>query len=61
MNNAMCKQDNENLTDMKEHIDTEHRQNSPAQYQFSYWIIHTKDKSEKEIYKKNHTIYPKDW
>ena len=59
--NSGCRNTFGNLTDMKEHINTEHRKNSPAHYQFSYWIIHTKDRSEKEIYKKHRTIYPKDW
>ena len=59
--NRGCRNTFENLTDVKEHINTEHRQNSPAHYQFSYWIIHTKDKSERQINKTNHTIYPKNW
>ena len=46
---------------MKDHINSEHRKNSPAHYSFSYWIVDTKDRSEKEINKKHHTIYPKDW
>ena len=49
------------LEEMKEHINVEHRKTSPAHYQFSYWILNTKDKSEKEVSKNRHTIYPKDW
>jgi hypothetical protein len=37
---------------MKEHIQKENRLNSPAHYEFSYWIYNAKDKSENEIYKK---------
>ena len=44
-----------------DHINSAHRKNSPARYSFSYWIVDSKDRSEKEINKKHHTIYPKDW
>ena len=54
-----CKDSFEKLADMKEHI--EHKQNSPAHYQFSYWILNAKDKTENEIFKKYITIYPQDW
>ena len=59
--NSGCRETYENLTDMKEHIQNEHRKNSPAHYTFSYWLIHSKDKSENEINKKRHTINPQDW
>ena len=59
--NSGCRETFVNLTDMKEHINKQHRKNSPAHYTFSYWVIHSKDKSDKEIYKKHHTIHPKDW
>ena len=59
--NSGCRKTFMNLADMKEHIQGEHRKNAPAHYSFSYWIVHSKDKSEKEINKKHHTIYPQDW
>ena len=59
--NSGCRESFPNLNEMKDHINTEHRKNSPAHYSFSYWIVDTKDRSEKEINKKHHTIYPKDW
>lgn len=59
--NSNCRDTFETLEEMKEHINDEHRKTSPAHYQFSYWILNTKDKSEKEVSKKYHTIYPKDW
>ena len=59
--NSGCNKLFETLTSLKEHIKEEHQKGSPAHYQFSYWIYSAKDKSEKEIYKKYHTIYPKDW
>ena len=55
--NIHCKDTFENLTDLKEHINEEHRKNSPSDYKFSYWIMNTKDKSEKEVFKKYNTIY----
>ena len=59
--NSNCRDTFETLEEMKKHINDEHRKTSPAHYQFSYWILNTKDKSEKEVSKKYHTIYPKDW
>ena len=59
--NSHCRDTFKTLEGMKEHINNDHRKTSPAHYQFSYWILHAKDKSEKEVYKKYHTIYPKDW
>ena len=59
--NGHCKDTFETLEDMKDHISEHHRKNSPAHYSFSYWILETKDKSEKEVSKKHLTIYPKDW
>ena len=59
--NSGCRESYEKLTDMKEHINNEHRKNSPAHYSFCYWIIHAKDISDNEINKKLHSIYPKDW
>ena len=56
-----CRDYFDKLTEMKKHISEEHRKNSPAYYSFSYWIVDSKDRSEKEIYKKLHTIYQKDW
>ena len=49
------------LSDVREHIQNEHRKNSPPHYSFSYCVLNSKDQSEKEISKKYHTIYPKDW
>ena len=59
--NSGCRETFETLIEMKAHINSEHRKNSPAHYSFSYWIVDSKDRSEKEINKKHHTIYPKDW
>ena len=59
--NSGCRKTFEEYARMKEHINGEHRKNSPVQYQFSYWIINSKDKREQEICKKHFTIYPKDW
>ena len=59
--NSGCRDTFVTLTEMKEHIQNEHRKNSPAHYSFSYWIVDSKDRTEKEINKKHHTIYPKDW
>ena len=59
--NCHCKDTFPTLEEMKVHINDEHRKNSPDHYQFSYWILNTKDKSENEIFKKYNTIYPKDW
>ena len=56
-----CRETFENVTAIKEHIKSEHRKNSPEHYNFSYWIVNTKDKSEKEISEQFITIYPKDW
>ena len=47
--NSGCRETFGNLTNMKDHIQNKHRKNSPAHYSFSYWIIHSKDRSEKEI------------
>ena len=59
--NSGCRDYFVKLTEVREHIQNEHRKNSPEHYSFSYWIIHAKDKSAMEINKKSHTIYPKDW
>ena len=59
--NSGCRDYFKTLVEMKEHISEHHRKNSPAHYSFSYWIVDTKDKSEKEIKKYFHTLYPKDW
>ena len=59
--NSGCSKLFETLTPLKEHIKEEHKKGSPAHYQFSYWKYSAQDKSEKEINKKYHTIYPKDW
>ena len=59
--NSGCNEYFETMAEMKEHINNKHRSNSPAHYSFCYWILNSKDKSEKEIYKKLKTIYPKDW
>jgi hypothetical protein len=45
--NSGCKQMFEQISDMKEHINTEHKQKSPAQYSFHYWNIHAKNNCEK--------------
>ena len=58
--NSGCRETFGTLIEMKDHINSEHRKNSPAHYSFSYWIVDSKDRSEKEINKKHHTIYPKD-
>ena len=55
--NSHCKDSFGKETDLKEHINETHRSNSPSHYQFSYWIINTKDKSNHEVYKKYITIY----
>ena len=47
------------LTEIKEHINEKHRKDSPAHYTFSYWIVNSKDRSEKEIAKKLISIDPK--
>ena len=44
--NSGCKDMFEKLGDMKEHINTEHRQKSPAHYSFCYWNMHAKNKCE---------------
>ena len=59
--NSGCRETFQNLNDMKEHIRTKHRKNAPEHYSFSYWIVNSQDKSEKEINKQYLTIYPKDW
>ena len=41
--NIHCKDNFENLTDLKEHINLEHRKISPSDYRFCYWIMNTKD------------------
>ena len=46
---------------MRTHINEEHRKDSPAHYSFSYWMLNAQDKSEKEVRKTHHSIYPKDW
>ena len=59
--NSGCTNAFKNVAAIREHISEMHRKNSPAHYQFSYYIINAKDKSEKEVSKKYQTIYPKDW
>ena len=59
--NSGCGNAFKNVAAIREHISEMHRKNSPAHYQFSYYIINAKDKSEKEVSKKYQTIYPKDW
>ena len=59
--NGHCKDTFEKVEDIKEHIKEEHKKNSPPHYQFSYFIMNTKDKSEIEVFKNYITIYPKDW
>ena len=59
--NSGCRDYFEDLKEMKKHINEHHRKDAPAHYSFSYWIVDSKDKSEKEIKKYHHTIYPKDW
>ena len=49
------------LSDMKEHINTEHRQKSPEHYSFCYLNFHAKNNCENEIYKNLERINPKDW
>ena len=59
--NSHCRDTFKNVPAMKEHIQEEHRKNSPAHYSFSYCICHSKDKSEKEVTKQYISLYPKDW
>ena len=59
--NSGCRETFSDLPAIKHHISSEHRKNTPAHYTFSYWIVNSKDISEKEINKKHYTIYPKDW
>ena len=59
--NSGCRDYFKTLEEIKQHISEHHRKNSPAHYSFSYWIVETKDRSEKEIKKHFHNIYPKDW
>ena len=59
--NSGCREYFETFPALKEHIKTEHRSKSPAHYQFCYFIFNAKDNSEREIFRKLHTIYPKDW
>ena len=59
--NSGCKETFGHLLAIKEHISSEHRKNSPEHYSFSYWIVNSKDKTEKEISEQFLTIYPKDW
>ena len=58
--NSGCRDSFETLKELKGHIGEEHRKNAPAHYTFSYWIVDSKDRSEKEIKKHFHTLYPKD-
>ena len=59
--NSGCKKMFEQVNDMKEHINTEHKQKSPAHYSFHYWYIHAKNNCENEIYKNLLRINPADW
>ena len=47
--NSGCRDYFETLTEMKDHINEHHRKNAPAHYTFSYWVVDSKDTSEKEI------------
>ena len=59
--NSHCRDVFEDISTMKDHIQEEHRKNSPSHYSFSYYICHSKNKTEKEVTKQYITIYPKDW
>ena len=59
--NSGCRDYFITLEKIKEHINEHHRKNAPAHYSFSYWIVDSKDITEKEIKKQFHTLYPKDW
>ena len=59
-NTSGCKQMFEQLCEMKEHINTEHKQKSPAHYSFCYWNIHAKNNCENKIYKNILRINPAD-
>ena len=59
--NSGCRDYFGTLAEIKEHISEHHKKNAPVHYSFSYWIVDTKDRSEKEIKKNFNTIYPKDW
>ena len=59
--NSHCRDVFEDISAMKCHIQEEHRKNSPSHYSFSYYICHSKNKTEKEVTKQYITIYPKDW
>ena len=56
--NSGCRAYFETLKELKDHISEEHRKNAPAHYTFSYWIVDSKDRSEKEIKKQYQTLYP---
>ena len=49
--NSGCRDYFKTLTEMKDHINEHHRKNSPAHYTFSYWVVDSKDRTEKEIKK----------
>ena len=42
--NNGCRKTSEEFSGMKDHTNDEHRNNSPVQFQFSYWILNSKDK-----------------
>ena len=51
----------EKQSEIKEHINIEHRQKSTDHYSFCYWNMHAKNKFENEIHKNLLRINPKDW
>ena len=59
--NSGCGNSYVDLPSVREHIKEKHKKDSPAHYSFSYYICHSKDKSEKEVNKQYISIYPKDW
>ena len=59
--NSGCRDYFTTITEMKNHISEHHKKNAPVHYTFSYWIVDSKDITEKEIKKVHHTLYPKDW
>jgi hypothetical protein len=59
--NSGCRDTYEKVSDISEHIQKEHKTNSPEHYQFSYWNFNSKDKSDTEICKQYKTRYPKEW
>ena len=58
--NSSCGDYFETLTEMKDHINEHHRENAPAHYTFSYWVVDSKGRSKKEIKKRFNTLFLKD-